>query len=132
MEKGRGKLAKTLYLQLDNCPRENKNSYLVAFCNWLVQRHVFDTIELSFLQVGHTHNECDQVAYRISFACRHNDVCTRGDLAKINRNGYTPKPFVTHLDEVADFKRLVNPKLKKAFDKGMYAAVRVCFCFHPS
>jgi hypothetical protein len=132
VEKGRGKLAKTLYLQLDNCPRENKNSYVIAFCNWLVQRHVFDTIEMSFLPVGHTHNECDQVASRISFACRHNDVCTRSDLAKIIRNCYTPKPFVTHLDEVADFKRLVNPNLKVDFGKGMYVAFRLCFCFHPS
>jgi hypothetical protein len=119
VESDRGKLPKTLYLQLDNCPRENNNSHIVAFCNWLVQRFIFDTIELSFLPVGHTHNECDQIASRISFACRHNDILIRGDLAKIIRDCYTPKPLVTHLHEVADFKRLVNPLLKQDFDKGM-------------
>jgi hypothetical protein len=132
VEKSRGTLAKTLYLQLDNCPRENKNTYIVAFCNWLVQRHVFGTVELSFLPVSHTHNECDQVASRISFACRHNDICTRADLATIIRNCYTPKPFVMHLDEVADFKRLVNPDLKQDFDKCMYSLHYRVFCLHPN
>jgi hypothetical protein len=115
VEKKRGKLARTLYLQFDNCPRENKNTYIVGFCAWLVQRRVFDVIEMSFLPVGHTHNECDQVASRISLACRHADIFTRSDLADVIKQCYTPVPIVAHIDEVADFKSLVNPDHKQDF-----------------
>jgi hypothetical protein len=115
VEAKRGKLARTLYLQFDNCPRENKNTYLVAFCSWLVQRGVFDMIEMSFLPVGHTHNECDQVASRISLACRHSDILTRDQLMDVMEQCYTPTPIVQHLDAVADFKSLINPEHKDDF-----------------
>ena len=49
-----GFLPEMLNLQLDNCVRENKNSYLFAFLAWLVERRVFSKIYVSFLPVGHT------------------------------------------------------------------------------
>jgi hypothetical protein len=67
VENKNGFLAKTLFLQLDNCFRENKNSYVMAYLAWLVERGVFDRVELSFLPVGHTHNECDQVGFTAAF-----------------------------------------------------------------
>lgn len=63
-----GKLPDTLYLQLDNCIRENKNTYVITFLAWLIERGVFKQIKVSFLPVGHTHFENDQVASRISVA----------------------------------------------------------------
>lgn len=35
------RLPSTLYLQLDNCGRENKNRYLLGFCALLVMKDVF-------------------------------------------------------------------------------------------
>ena len=38
VEQQLGKLPPILALQLDNCFRENKNSYVINFCAWLVER----------------------------------------------------------------------------------------------
>ena len=37
-------LSETLYLQLDNTSRENKNRYLIGFCALLVESHVFKKV----------------------------------------------------------------------------------------
>ena len=37
-------LPPTLYLQLDNCARENKNKYLFAFLSLLVELHIFQKV----------------------------------------------------------------------------------------
>ena len=34
-----GRLPSTLYLQFDNCFRENKNSYMMAYLGWLVSTY---------------------------------------------------------------------------------------------
>ena len=78
-----GKLPRTLFLQLDNCTRENKNTAVMAYLSWLVERGVFDKIEVSFLPVGHTHNECDQVGSRYSIGVRHTTIGTREAMVEI-------------------------------------------------
>lgn len=40
------KLPDTLYLQLDNCYRENKNRYVLGYCALLVQKKVFKKVKL--------------------------------------------------------------------------------------
>ena len=84
LEKKRGgKLPKTLFLQMDNCTRENKNTAVMAYLSWLVERGVFDKINVSFLPVGHTHNECDQVGSRYSIGVRHTTIGTREAMVEI-------------------------------------------------
>eukprot|EP00112_Aurelia_sp_Birch-Aquarium-sp1_P005746 Seg1651.1 transcript_id=Seg1651.1/GoldUCD/mRNA.D3Y31 product="hypothetical protein" protein_id=Seg1651.1/GoldUCD/D3Y31 len=56
-----GHLPPTLYLQMDNCWRENKNVYVLGACALLVKLKVLKKIQLSFLMVGHTHEDIDQV-----------------------------------------------------------------------
>ncbi|KAL6040634.1 NMDA receptor-regulated protein 2 [Balamuthia mandrillaris] len=51
----------TLYLQADNCYKENKNKYLLAFLCWLVHLKMFSKIKLCFLPPGHTHEDVDQM-----------------------------------------------------------------------
>ena len=63
-----GELPDTMYLQLDNCIRENKNTYVITFLAWLIERGVFKVIKVSFLPVGHTNFDNDQVASRVSTA----------------------------------------------------------------
>ena len=41
------RLPGTLYLQADNCWRENKNKYTLGFCELLVRERIFN--EMSFL-----------------------------------------------------------------------------------
>ena len=59
-------LPPTLYLHMDNCGRENKNRYVLAVCNMLVAKGIFKKVKLSFLPVGHTHDDCDQMFSRFN------------------------------------------------------------------
>jgi hypothetical protein len=98
---------------MDNCPATNKNTYVVAFVTWLIERGVFMVIVVSFLPVGHTHNGPDQIAALISKAVRCKDVFTLDDLHSLIRKACYPPPTVAHIDQVADIKRLFNPSLNK-------------------
>jgi hypothetical protein len=109
VESEQGFLPPILYLQFDNCFRENKNAYMVAYCTWLVERGVFDKIVIGFLPVGHTHNEADQVASCFGLACRHHDVHTLKDLIGLLEKSYTPRPRVEYLDATANVKLMMNP-----------------------
>jgi len=95
-----GYLPPVLLLQLDNCFRENKNSYLVAYLAWLVERKVFKKIFLSFLPVGHTHNEADQCASCLSIGCRNHDIKCLEDLKRVVQKSYFPVPEVEYISEV--------------------------------
>ncbi len=44
-------LPSVLYLQLDNCFRENKNRFILAFCAALVQKKIFKKVRLKLLCV---------------------------------------------------------------------------------
>jgi hypothetical protein len=54
-------LPKTLFIQMDNAAGENKNKYVFGFLSNLVAKGVFETIVVSFLPVGHTHEDIDQI-----------------------------------------------------------------------
>ena len=55
------KLPPNLYLQMDNCWRENKNQYMMTFLALLIKLKVFVKIKLNFDLVGHTHEDVDQM-----------------------------------------------------------------------
>lgn len=50
-----GTLPNRLYVQLDNCARENKNQFFLGCMGVLVARDIVEEVWLSFLMVGHTH-----------------------------------------------------------------------------
>ena len=56
---GQTYLPPTLYLQLDNAS-DNKCRAMLALCDALVTQGVFKKIKVSFLIVGHTHEDVDQ------------------------------------------------------------------------
>jgi hypothetical protein len=53
-------LPPVLFLQLDNCARDNKNQVMFAFAGLLIHCGVFEEVYINFLPVGHTHCEIDQ------------------------------------------------------------------------
>ena len=55
---------------MDNTYKDNKNRYVMAYCNMLVDLGVFERVELNFLPVGHTHCDVDQLFSRIAVALR--------------------------------------------------------------
>ena len=56
----RGTFSPLLQIQANNCGRENKNKYVFGFCATLVGLGYFSEVQLSFLIIGHTHEDIDQ------------------------------------------------------------------------
>ncbi|KAL3698645.1 hypothetical protein R1sor_012721 [Riccia sorocarpa] len=44
---------------MDNSAKDNKNIHVHAFCSELVKLGIFETVEVNFLMVGHTHEDID-------------------------------------------------------------------------
>jgi hypothetical protein len=74
---GKERLPRVLFLQLDNCSKQNKSQYLIAYLGLLVGWDVFEEVILSFLPVGHTHEDIDQLFSRIAIFLRKNDARAR-------------------------------------------------------
>ena len=69
-----GALPRKLYVQMDNCWRENKNKYVFAYMSDLVVKGVFDEVTVSFLIKGHTHFDPDQVFSRVATKLKVTDA----------------------------------------------------------
>lgn len=98
-----GKRPQIIYVQVDNCTRENKNRYFMAYFEMFVGRGVLMEVQISFLPVGHTHTDIDQ-----SFSCVVNrlrvvSTVTMSDLITELRHCYTPRDNATELLEVGNF-----------------------------
>eukprot|EP00795_Rhopilema_esculentum_P008448 gene8448-14434_t len=102
------RLSPVLYLQLDNCWRENKNRYIFAFLAWLVQKDVVRKVKLSFLMVGHTHEDIDQMFSRNAVQLHKENAVTLPQLEGVFRKAYTPRPTVTTLRFLFDFKGFLS------------------------
>ncbi|XP_072019537.1 uncharacterized protein [Amphiura filiformis] len=81
-------LPPVLYLQLDNCVRENKNRFMFAMCCMLVELQIFRKIKMSFLPVGHTHEDIDQFFSRIAQYLRKRNVQTIVKLLRLIKEAY--------------------------------------------
>lgn len=98
-------LPPTLYVQLDNCYRENKNVYILSFLEWMVQLGIFKKIRLSFMVVGHTHCDIDQL-HSVWIKWLNNHSCdTPGDLSLHMTEIFQKKtPTCQFVPVVYDFK----------------------------
>jgi hypothetical protein len=65
---------------MDNCWRENKNKYVFGYASYLVQQKVFKNVIISYFQVGHTHNDVDQLFSKISHHLRSTNAITLEEL----------------------------------------------------
>lgn len=101
-----GTLPRKLYLQLDNCSRENKNKYMMAYLELLVAKHVFDRVECGFLPVGHTHEDIDQAFSSTSGRLKVTNAITLSDLHSVLRTTYGGDVRVEHMKRMANFSGL--------------------------
>ncbi|XP_032217810.1 uncharacterized protein LOC5517433 [Nematostella vectensis] len=76
------KLPPVLYLQFDNCVRENKNQFMFTLLAILVHLKVFKKIRVNFLPVGHTHEDIDAFFGVFSKHLAKLDVYTMDDLQR--------------------------------------------------
>jgi hypothetical protein len=90
----RGRIPPVIYLQLDNTWKQNKNKYMLGFMACLVAWGVCRQVLISFLPVGHTHEDIGFVFFVFDFffcflvffnCCLHFftfflDICSRVNL----------------------------------------------------
>ncbi|XP_071151155.1 uncharacterized protein, partial [Mytilus edulis] len=89
---GNGQLPPVLYVQLDNTCRENKNKYFVGMMAYLVKKKIVREVWMSFLIVGHTHEDVDQTFSKISHSLSKNNALTMNDLHDIVKHSQQPVP----------------------------------------
>ena len=110
-------LPPTLYLQMDNCCRENKNKFVFAFCCLLVELKVFKKIKLGFLMVGHTHEDIDQLFSR--FPLGWNPAMTVPELIEHFEESFTPKPTSVTVNKLFDISAWLTPYFSKQIKNTM-------------
>jgi hypothetical protein len=81
LKKQRKKWPETLYVQLDNTSKDNKNRGTFGYFAYLVAAGVFKKVVVSFLPVGHTHEDIDAVA---SYH-RRSPRCHLGRVSNVHR-----------------------------------------------
>ena len=109
-----GTLPPVLRIQADNCGKENKNQYMFAFCATLVELEYFAKMYLSFLLVGHTHDDIDQRFSVISGTLKRQDIDSLRELLELIKKGAShTEAFATsrHLEYIWDWKKFINPYL---------------------
>ncbi|KAL3684786.1 hypothetical protein R1sor_002808 [Riccia sorocarpa] len=105
-----GPLLATLYIQLDNTVRENKNGIVFAYLAMLVEKKIFRKIKVGFLIVGHTHDHVDQMFSRFSVALRGKKAFTMPQMQQVIQEAYVPSPVFEVLEETWDFKAIVQAR----------------------
>jgi len=73
-KEGHVNFPRTWFIQMDNCSGENKNKFVFAFLSTLVAKGYFDTIVVSFLPTGHTHEDVDQLFSILAARLRVNGI----------------------------------------------------------
>ncbi|KAL3687487.1 hypothetical protein R1sor_013796 [Riccia sorocarpa] len=106
------KLPPVLMLQMDNSAKDNKNLHVLAFFSELVIRGVFETVEVNFLMVGHTHEDVDALFSKVSAQTMHKDVLSLPALMAKIWDSEIMHPVPVLLEEVADYKSYVHGFLK--------------------
>ena len=100
-----GKLPPVFLLQLDNTTKQNKGTYLYAFLYLLVHHGVFDRIIISYLPVGHTHEDIDQMFSRFAIALRQFNAVTRTEMGNVLEDAFffnELPTIVVHMDTCAN------------------------------
>lgn len=103
-----GRLPPTMFIQVDNCTRENKNKYFLSYLESLVARGVFQSVQVSFLPVGHTHEDIDQSFSVITRHLRHKAAHTLSELHTEVAKAFHDKVTVANMDHIANYSGLVD------------------------
>ena len=123
-----GKLPKTLKLQLDNTTKQCKSKKLFGYLGLLVRLGVFKIVEVSFLPVGHTHEDIDQFFSRISVYLRSHNAVSRTKLGAAIHRSYTKNgkhPIVDHWERVANISGFMDDAVPSIPDISLYYHFRI-------
>ena len=105
-------LPPTLRIQLDNCANDNKNRYVFVYWLLLVAKGIVKEVFLSFLLVGHTHDDIDASFGRWSMKLREEDFPTIPLLMKSYMDLENVSVIPHMIEEVPDFKAFIEPYIR--------------------
>ncbi|XP_062582881.1 uncharacterized protein LOC134244642 [Saccostrea cucullata] len=120
------RLPPTLFLQADNSAKDNRNFIIMGFLGSLVLRKMFKKVKLSFLMVGHTHEDVDQMFSWISIHIGKMAIKTSDTLHEEIQAAYHPQPTTEHLSDLWDYRALaLQSPIQLSGHKSPH-----CFRFH--
>ena len=108
-----GVLPRKLYLQVD-VGSENKNKWMISYLSLLIEIGMFDLIKMSFLPVGHTHEDIDQVFLRIAVHLNRHDAIDMDEFIHAVEESFVKdetKPEVSIIGAAFDFKNFLKDRL---------------------
>ncbi|XP_078657029.1 uncharacterized protein LOC144903082 [Branchiostoma floridae x Branchiostoma belcheri] len=97
-EEKNGHLPPVLYVQMDNKAGECKNRWILAYCCLLVHLNVVQKVKVSYLMVGHTHEDIDQLFSKIQSQLKRWNATTMDALLEVIAQSYTPQPRASEID----------------------------------
>src|ERR1043165_7217534 len=74
---------KKLIITCDNCVGQNNNNYSLFFYSWLINRGLYEEVELNFMIPGHTKFICDSCFGLIKIFYRKSKVNTIDDVVSV-------------------------------------------------
>lgn len=95
---------------MDNCARENKNKYVLAYFSYLIKQNLFRSIYVNYLKVGHTHIDVDALFSLISKQMKKRNVFTIDQLHQTIRDSVKSTMNVTHVDNLPHITKYMNEK----------------------
>jgi len=95
-------LPDVLYLQLDGTSKQNRNKYLLGFLGLLVEWQLFESVVLSILPVGHTHEDIDQLFSRVATYLRKHDARSRAEFLQAFEDSFNPRKYPTETAKYTD------------------------------
>jgi hypothetical protein len=102
-----------LHIQLDNCWKDNKSRFVKCFWSMLVAKSIVREVIVSYMIVGHTHDDIDASFGRWSMKLRENDYLTIPALMKSYME-LDKVPVTPHMiEEVPDFKKFIVPCIRE-------------------
>jgi hypothetical protein len=111
-----GRLPARLYLQLDNTSKQCKSQYMLGWLGYLIHTDQVRHIVLSFLPVGHTHEDIDQIFSRLSVYLSSHDALNMKQLHDAIRRSYQTKEGArancSFWDRCANFSDWIKPHLE--------------------
>ncbi len=102
----KGPLPPKFFVQVDNCSRENKNHFFMAYMESLVALGVFKSVEVGFLPKGHTHEDIDQCFSQTSGRLKIKNAITLADLQSELTHTNKGQAKVYHLKRVVNWRGL--------------------------
>ena len=119
--KGTGK---RLSLIFDNCAGQNKNRMVMRFGQYLVDRGIFNEVEIIFLITGHTKNICDRRFKDLKANYHRRNIYTFDQLIKVLKEGKAGEATNKYLDvheikanDFSNWDRYLDLLYKKSIPK---------------